>query len=56
MQAKSTVGRSLTSSPKGVVASVYSAFGNIEGFFGDWLGVDWSGVEDTLDYWFPTDV
>lgn len=36
-----------------VVASIYSAFGNIEGFFGDWLGVDWGGVEDTLDFWFP---
>lgn len=36
-----------------VVASFYSAFGNIEGFFGDWLGVEWGGVEDTLDYWFP---
>jgi len=37
------------------VAFVYSAFGNIEGFFGDWLGVDWGGVEQTLDYWFPAD-
>ena len=36
------------------VAFVYSAFGNIEGFFGDWMGLDWGGVEQTLDYWFPT--
>jgi hypothetical protein len=38
------------------VAFVYSAFGNIEGFFGDWLGIPWSGVEDTLDFWFPPEV
>ncbi|MEB3023553.1 PE-PPE domain-containing protein [[Mycobacterium] crassicus] len=38
-----------------VVAFFYSAFGNIEGYFGDWLGVDWGGVEDTLDYWFPAE-
>ncbi|MEO6795271.1 MAG: PE-PPE domain-containing protein [Mycobacterium sp.] len=36
-----------------VVASFYSAFGNIEGFFGDWMGIDWGGVEQTLDFWFP---
>jgi hypothetical protein len=35
------------------VAFFYSAFGNIEDFFGDWLGIDWSGVEETLDVWFP---
>lgn len=39
-----------------VVAAFYSAFGNIEDFFGDWLGIDWGGVEETLDFWFPTDV
>lgn len=39
-----------------VVASFYSAFGNIEDFFGDWLGVDWGGVEQTLDFWFPAEV
>jgi hypothetical protein len=39
-----------------LVASFYSAFGNIEDFFGDWLGIDWGGVEQTLDYWFPTEV
>lgn len=38
------------------VAFVYSAFGKIEDFFGDWMGLDWGGVEDTLSYWFPTDV
>jgi hypothetical protein len=38
-----------------VVAFFYSAFGNIENFFGDWMGIPWSGVEDTLDFWFPTD-
>ncbi|MCV7088281.1 PE-PPE domain-containing protein [Mycolicibacter hiberniae] len=38
-----------------VVASFYSAFGNIEDFFGDWLGIDWGGVEQTLDFWFPVD-
>jgi len=36
-----------------LVALVYNAFGNIEGFFGDWMGIDWGGVEQTLDYWFP---
>ncbi|RRR45223.1 PE-PPE domain-containing protein [Mycolicibacter terrae] len=36
-----------------IVALVYSAFGNIEGFFTDWMGIDWGGVEQTLDYWFP---
>lgn len=36
-----------------VVASFYNAFGNIEDYFGDWLGIDWSGVEQTLDFWFP---
>jgi len=36
-----------------IVAFIYNAFGNIEGFFTDWMGVDWGGVEDTLDYWFP---
>ncbi|UVO12531.1 PE-PPE domain-containing protein [Mycobacterium sp. SVM_VP21] len=39
-----------------LVASFYSVFGNIEDFFGDWLGIDWGGVEDTLDYWFPAEV
>ncbi|TXI51668.1 PE-PPE domain-containing protein [Mycolicibacter arupensis] len=38
-----------------LVASIYGAFGNIEGFFGDWLGIDWGGVEDTLDFWFPAE-
>ncbi|MDQ2625837.1 MAG: PE-PPE domain-containing protein [Actinomycetota bacterium] len=38
-----------------VVAFFYSAFGNIEDFFGDWLGIDWAGVEDTLDFWFPVE-
>lgn len=36
-----------------VMASFYSAFGNIEDFFGDWMGIDWGGVEQTLDFWFP---
>jgi hypothetical protein len=36
-----------------IVAFVYNAFGNIESFFTDWMGIDWGGVEDTLDYWFP---
>ncbi|RAV00106.1 PE-PPE domain-containing protein [Mycolicibacter senuensis] len=36
-----------------LVALVYNAFGNIEGFFTDWMGIDWAGVEDTLDAWFP---
>ncbi|UVO12533.1 PE-PPE domain-containing protein [Mycobacterium sp. SVM_VP21] len=36
-----------------LVALVYSAFGNIEDFFTDWMGIDWGGVENTLDYWFP---
>ncbi|MEB3023552.1 PE-PPE domain-containing protein [[Mycobacterium] crassicus] len=36
-----------------LVALVYSAFGNIEGFYTDWMGIDWGGVEQTLDYWFP---
>ncbi|MEB3034374.1 PE-PPE domain-containing protein [[Mycobacterium] nativiensis] len=36
-----------------IVALVYSAFGNIEGFYTDWMGIDWGGVEQTLDYWFP---
>ncbi|OBK86486.1 PE-PPE domain-containing protein, partial [Mycolicibacter sinensis] len=36
-----------------VVAFFYSAFGDIKDFFGDWMGIDWSGVEDTLDFWFP---
>ncbi|MEO6795270.1 MAG: PE-PPE domain-containing protein [Mycobacterium sp.] len=36
-----------------VVAFVYNAFGNIEGFFTDWMGIDWGGVEQTLDFWFP---
>ncbi|WP_234784847.1 PE-PPE domain-containing protein [Mycolicibacter heraklionensis] len=39
-----------------LVASFYSVFGNIEDFFGDWLGIDWGGVEDTLDFWFPAEV
>ncbi len=38
-----------------LVASIYRAFGNIEGFFGAWLGIDWGGVEDTLDFWFPAE-
>jgi len=38
-----------------VVAFFYSAFGNIEDFFGDWMGIPWSGVEDTLDFWFPAE-
>ncbi|ORW10537.1 PE-PPE domain-containing protein [Mycolicibacter longobardus] len=36
-----------------VVALFYSAFGNIEDFFGDWMGIDWGGVQETLDFWFP---
>lgn len=36
-----------------LVAFVYNAFGKIEDFFTDWMGLDWGGVEDTLDYWFP---
>ncbi|GFG71424.1 PE-PPE domain-containing protein [Mycolicibacter senuensis] len=36
-----------------LVALVYNAFGNIEGFFTDWMGIDWGGVEQTLDFWFP---
>jgi hypothetical protein len=36
-----------------LVEFVYAAFGNIEGFFTDWMGIDWGGVEQTLDYWFP---
>ncbi len=36
-----------------VVAAFYDAFGNIEDFFGDWMGIDWAGVEETLDVWFP---
>ncbi|MGV0627726.1 PE-PPE domain-containing protein [Mycolicibacter minnesotensis] len=35
------------------VAFVYSLFGNIEGFYTDWMGIDWGGVEQTLDLWFP---
>lgn len=38
------------------VASIYNAFGNIEDFFGDWMGMDWSEVVDTMDFWFPLDV
>lgn len=38
-----------------VVAFFYSAFGDIKDFFGDWMGIDWSGVEDTLDFWFPAE-
>ncbi|MCV7382237.1 PE-PPE domain-containing protein [Mycolicibacter longobardus] len=36
-----------------IVAFIYNAFGNIEGFFTDWMGIDWGGVEETLDFWFP---
>jgi len=36
-----------------IVAFIYNAFGNIEGFFTDWMGIDWGGVEDVLDFWFP---
>ncbi|MGB3893883.1 MAG: PE-PPE domain-containing protein [Mycolicibacter sinensis] len=39
-----------------IVAFIYNAFGNIEGFFTEWMGIDWGGVEDTLDYWFPPEV
>ncbi|OBK87366.1 hypothetical protein A5648_04335 [Mycolicibacter sinensis] len=38
------------------VAFVYNAFGNIESFFTDWMGIDWGGVETTLDYWFPPEL
>lgn len=36
-----------------IVEMIYNAFGKIEDFFTDWMGIDWGGVEDTLDYWFP---
>ncbi|MGB3332103.1 MAG: PE-PPE domain-containing protein [Mycobacterium sp.] len=36
-----------------LVQLVYNAFGKFEEFFTDWMGIDWGGVEDTLDYWFP---
>ncbi|ORW18436.1 PE-PPE domain-containing protein [Mycolicibacter nonchromogenicus] len=36
-----------------IVEFVYAGFGRIEDFFTDWMGIDWGGVEDTLDYWFP---
>ncbi|ORV46053.1 PE-PPE domain-containing protein [Mycolicibacter engbaekii] len=36
-----------------LVEMVYAGFGKIEDFFTDWMGLDWGGVEDTLDYWFP---
>ena len=36
-----------------LVAFFYGAFGGIENFFGDWLGIDWAGVEQTLDVWLP---
>ncbi|MCV7258208.1 PE-PPE domain-containing protein [Mycobacterium shimoidei] len=36
-----------------VVAFAYNIFGNIEDFFTDWMGIDWGGVEETLDFWFP---
>lgn len=36
-----------------LVEIVYNGFGNIEGFFTDWMGIDWGGVEQTLDVWFP---
>ncbi|OBG40076.1 hypothetical protein A5671_15230 [Mycolicibacter heraklionensis] len=36
-----------------IVEMIYNAFGKIEEFFTDWMGIDWGGVEDTLDYWFP---
>lgn len=36
-----------------IVEIIYNGFNNIEGFFTDWMGIDWSGVEQTLDVWFP---
>ncbi|WP_067976895.1 PE-PPE domain-containing protein [Mycolicibacter icosiumassiliensis] len=36
-----------------LVELVYNAFGKTEDFFTDWMGIDWGGVENTLDYWFP---
>lgn len=39
-----------------LVASIYDAFGHLEDFFGDWMGIEWSGVEETMDAWFPLDV
>lgn len=36
-----------------VAEMVYAGFGKIEDFFTDWMGIDWGGVESTLDYWFP---
>ncbi|MGV0627717.1 PE-PPE domain-containing protein, partial [Mycolicibacter minnesotensis] len=38
-----------------VVASIYDAFGKIENFFGDWMGIEWDGVTETLDFWFPAE-
>ncbi|CAJ1506236.1 PE-PPE domain-containing protein [[Mycobacterium] kokjensenii] len=38
-----------------VVEMIYAAFGRIEEFFTDWMGIDWGGVEETLDVWFPLD-
>lgn len=36
-----------------IVEILYNGFNNIEGFFTDWMGIDWDGVEQTLDVWFP---
>ncbi|CAJ1506232.1 PE-PPE domain-containing protein [[Mycobacterium] kokjensenii] len=36
-----------------IVEVIYSGFDKIEEFFTDWMGIDWGGVEDTLDVWFP---
>ena len=36
-----------------IVEMIYNGFGKIEDFFTDWMGIDWGGVESTLDYWFP---
>lgn len=35
------------------VALVYDAFDAMDDFFGDWMGIDWGDVEETLDAWFP---
>ncbi len=37
-----------------IVEIIYNGFNNIDGFFTDWMGIDWSGVEQTLDVFFPT--
>ncbi|ORW63612.1 hypothetical protein AWC24_01365 [Mycolicibacter senuensis] len=34
------------------VAFAYNLFGGMEQFFTDWLGIDWGGVEETLNVWF----